>query len=94
MEERERIENAINQLEDQRETLGDAAVDASLVKLYRQLTELDNTKTRDPSRDQTAEHVGERRVVTVLFCDVTGSTALAESMDPEAWTEIMNQAFK
>jgi class 3 adenylate cyclase len=36
---------------------------------------------------------GERRVVTILFCDVKGSTALAESLDPEEWAEIMNAAF-
>jgi class 3 adenylate cyclase len=38
--------------------------------------------------------VAERRVVTVLFCDVKGSTALAEQLDPEEWTEIMNGAFE
>src|ERR1044072_3273923 len=37
---------------------------------------------------------GERRVVTMLFCDVKGSTAMAETMDPEAWAEIMNGAFE
>ncbi len=37
---------------------------------------------------------GERRVVTILFCDVKGSTALAEQLDPEEWAEIMNQAFE
>jgi hypothetical protein len=26
----------------------------------------------------------QRKVVTVLFCDVVGSTALGESVDPEA----------
>ncbi len=26
---------------------------------------------------------GERRVITVLFCDVTGSTAMAEQLDLE-----------
>src|ERR687888_21075 len=30
-----------------------------------------------PSREQ-------RKTVTILFCDVTGSTALGESLDPEA----------
>src|SRR5688572_25045073 len=35
----------------------------------------------------------ERRVVTILFCDVEGSTALAENLDPEDWAEIMNDAF-
>ena len=38
--------------------------------------------------------VGERRVVTMLFCDVKGSTAAAETLDPEEWTDIMNGAFE
>ena len=38
--------------------------------------------------------MGERRVVTMLFCDVTGSTAAAENLDPEDWAEIMNGAFE
>ncbi|HEU4355083.1 MAG TPA: adenylate/guanylate cyclase domain-containing protein [Actinomycetota bacterium] len=37
---------------------------------------------------------GERRVVTMLFCDVKGSTAMAETLDPEDWAEIMNGAFE
>ena len=37
---------------------------------------------------------GERRIVTVLFCDVAGSTAMAEQLDPEEWAEIMNEAFE
>ncbi len=37
---------------------------------------------------------GERRVITLLFCDVTGSTAMAEKLDPEEWAEIMNEAFQ
>jgi len=37
---------------------------------------------------------GERKPVTSLFVDVVGSTALAETMDPEDWTGIMNQAFE
>ena len=37
---------------------------------------------------------GERRVVTMLFCDVTGSTAAAEKLDPEEWAEIINGAFE
>ena len=36
---------------------------------------------------------GERRVVTILFCDVKGSTAAAEKIDSEDWAEIMNGAF-
>lgn len=37
---------------------------------------------------------GERRIVTVLFCDVKGSTAIAEQLDPEEWAEIMNGVFQ
>ena len=37
---------------------------------------------------------GERRVVTMLFCDVQGSTAAAGNLDPEEWAEIMNGAFE
>ena len=37
---------------------------------------------------------GERRIVTMLFCDVKGSTAMAEALDPEDWAEIMNGAFE
>jgi class 3 adenylate cyclase/tetratricopeptide (TPR) repeat protein len=37
---------------------------------------------------------GERRIVTMLFCDVKGSTSMAEKLDPEEWVEIMNQVFE
>ena len=36
----------------------------------------------------------ERRIITVLFCDVVSSTAMAERLDAEEWTEIMNEAFQ
>ncbi len=37
---------------------------------------------------------GERRIVTMLFCDVKGSTSAAGKLDPEEWTEIINGAFE
>jgi class 3 adenylate cyclase len=40
-----------------------------------------------------AKLTGERKPVTALFADVVGSTALAERMDPEDWTAMMNEAF-
>jgi class 3 adenylate cyclase len=42
---------------------------------------------------RTTRITGERKPVTALFVDVVGSTALAERMDPEDWTAMMNQAF-
>jgi class 3 adenylate cyclase len=35
----------------------------------------------------------ERRVVTILYSDVKGSTPMAERLDPEEFTEIMEGAF-
>jgi class 3 adenylate cyclase/tetratricopeptide (TPR) repeat protein len=35
-----------------------------------------------------------RKVVTVLFCDVTGSTALAERLDPESIRRAMSRYFE
>jgi class 3 adenylate cyclase/tetratricopeptide (TPR) repeat protein len=37
--------------------------------------------------------VGERRILTILFCDVEGSTEAASKLDPEEWAEIINGAF-
>ena len=36
---------------------------------------------------------GERKIVTSVFADVVGSTTLAEQMDAEEWTALMNRAF-
>lgn len=36
---------------------------------------------------------GERRVVTALFCDVVGSTSIAETMDPEDWGDLVASAI-
>ncbi len=83
MEEREEIIRAIEQFDAQRDQLGDAATDAALAGLRQRLADLD-------AADKDA---GERRVVTVLFCDVVGSTALAEQMDPERWRMLMNETF-
>jgi class 3 adenylate cyclase/tetratricopeptide (TPR) repeat protein len=34
---------------------------------------------------------GERKVVTVLFCDLAGSTAVAERLDPEEYRELLDR---
>jgi class 3 adenylate cyclase len=36
----------------------------------------------------------QRKTVTVLFCDVTGSTELGESIDPEALRELLARYFE
>lgn len=37
---------------------------------------------------------GERKLVTVLFADIVGSTSLAEAMDPEDWGDIVSGAHR
>ncbi|HSK86858.1 MAG TPA: adenylate/guanylate cyclase domain-containing protein [Anaerolineales bacterium] len=64
----------------------------SQFKLYRYLpqeliTKLESARSRNSM-------VGERRVITMLFCDVKGSTAAAEKVDPETWTDVMNGVFE
>jgi class 3 adenylate cyclase/tetratricopeptide (TPR) repeat protein len=51
-----------------------------------------------PSHGTSAPHTasvlaGERRQVTVLFADISGFTALAETMDPEDVRQVMNVCF-
>jgi len=42
----------------------------------------------------TGESREQRKTVTVLFCDVTGSTALGESTDPEALRALLARYFE
>lgn len=39
------------------------------------------------------EPEGDRRIVTVLFADLVGSTAVAERLDPEIWADAAGQAL-
>jgi adenylate cyclase len=36
----------------------------------------------------------DRRLVTVMFVDISGFTAMSEKMDPEAVTDLMNECFR
>ncbi|MBM3270105.1 MAG: tetratricopeptide repeat protein [Candidatus Sericytochromatia bacterium] len=50
-----------------------------------------------PPRRGTGElvgQVGDRRVVTVLFTDVSGFTSMSEKLDPEEVTDVINAFFK
>ena len=45
-------------------------------------------RQRDTEEDQTAPDA-ERRQLTVMFCDLVGSTALSEQLDPEVLREVV-----
>jgi class 3 adenylate cyclase len=42
-------------------------------------------------RSSQSALTGERKLVTVLFCDLVGSTAIAERMDPEEYHELLEE---
>jgi class 3 adenylate cyclase/tetratricopeptide (TPR) repeat protein len=73
------LERAISELEQQRESLGDAVVDTAIEALRRDL----RSATSDP------ESHSARRQVTVLFADVSGFTAMSERLDIEDVAEAM-----
>ncbi len=81
----EDLEQAIAVLEGQRGTLGDAVVDAALISMREKLADL----TAQPS---IPEH--QRKLLTVLFTDIVGSTELGRGRDPEEILEIIDGALK
>src|SRR5215471_15050490 len=61
--------------------------------------------SRDPSSTETrtqsekkdtgmAPTEGERRRLTLVFCDLVGSTKLSQSLDPEDYTEVIHEYRK
>jgi class 3 adenylate cyclase/tetratricopeptide (TPR) repeat protein len=43
-----------------------------------------------PPRETAVSHPGERRQLTVMFCDLVGSTALSEKLDPEELRSLLH----
>jgi class 3 adenylate cyclase/tetratricopeptide (TPR) repeat protein len=43
-----------------------------------------------PLREDAFSHGGERRQLTVMFCDLVGSTALSEKLDPEELRSVLH----
>ena len=77
---REKLEQAIAVLEEQRAVLGDA-VEPAIAAVKDQLADL-------TAKDHSTEE--QRKQVTVLFGDVKGFTAMSEKMDPEDVAEVIN----
>lgn len=78
---RERLQQAIAALEGQRATIGDAVVDTALIPLRQALAAL---------RTRPLTPVEQRKQVTVLFADVSGFTALSETLDAEDVSGLIN----
>jgi class 3 adenylate cyclase len=77
------IEQSIAALEGQRVILGDAVVDPAIAALQEKLATLS-----PPTLSQ------QRKLITVLFADVSGFSTLAEMMDAEEVNEIINNLWQ
>ena len=72
---------------------GQALIEASETDQARQARLTAAAPSPLIAKMRSAKLTGERKPVTALFADVVGSTALAERMDAEDWTAMMNEAF-
>ena len=74
---------SIKGLEAQRLVLGDAIVNPAAAALREKLALLEEQAAAQ------ATPAEERRLVTVLFIDMVGSTSRAEKLDPEEWRQLI-----
>src|SRR5512143_2885537 len=77
------LQRSIKGLETQRGVLGDGVVGPALAALRQQLAGLEEQIER------AGAPVEERRLVTILFVDMVGSTSMAEKLDPEEWRQVV-----
>ena len=81
----EKLSAAIVSLESQRSGLGDAVVDSAIAALREQMAHIETGG--DPLI------ADERKLVTIVFTDVSGFTALSEKLDPEKVRDLINACF-
>lgn len=86
MDEREQLAHAIDNIEKQRELLGDSVVDSAISAMRAKLATLGPA----PLPVETGQ---QRKQITVLFGDVSGFTAMSESMDHEDVSVVINSLW-
>ena len=81
MDERQRIEQVIAAQESLRGTVGDEVVDETILMLREKLAHLCILEQ-------------QRKLVTILYTDIAGSTNIVKHLDPEDTLEIMDGSLK
>ncbi|MFN7196803.1 MAG: hypothetical protein ACK4MJ_06485, partial [Hylemonella sp.] len=82
------LQAAMAALESQRALLGDAVVDVAVAGLQAQAQALQAAAAgTEPGQTQAL------RLVSILFLDVVGSTALGQQLDPEEIHAVMDGAM-
>ena len=79
----DQLKTGMAALEAQRAILGDAIVDSALGPMREKLAALEAQSRADQQRKQA----------TVLFADVSGFTAMSETMDAEEVAGVMNDLW-
>ncbi|MGB6542443.1 MAG: adenylate/guanylate cyclase domain-containing protein, partial [Xanthobacteraceae bacterium] len=59
-------------------------------KLLRAIGELDTAAPAPTAMPPRQEAAGERRYVTVMFCDLVDSTGIAAKLDAEEWRDLVS----
>ncbi|HJQ15117.1 MAG TPA: adenylate/guanylate cyclase domain-containing protein, partial [Anaerolineales bacterium] len=85
------LKKAIEAQESMRLVLGDAVVETTLGVLRDQLAEFEREATHQTQQD--AANQARRKLVTVLFADVSGFTAFSENRDAEDVANLVNHLW-
>src|SRR5687768_13998487 len=83
---RENLERAIDALEAQRSILGNQIVDIAQRSMREKLAQLGTERP-------LSHELQERKLITVLFADVSGFTAMAEGLDHEIVGSVINSLW-
>jgi len=81
MDERKRLEQAIEAQERLRGTLDDEVIDAAIEAMKKQIADHEAPEQ-------------QRKLVTILYADIVGSTEIVKHLDPEDALEIMDGSLK
>lgn len=92
MDEIEKIEQAIQALEAQRTIIGDDVVNIALGPLREKLAVLLTAHATAQLGKIDDSH--QRRIITILFADVSGFTAMSENQDAEDVRDMMNALWE
>ncbi|UCD99635.1 MAG: AAA family ATPase [Chloroflexota bacterium] len=87
------LKQTIADIESQRSILGDEVVEASLIPIRKKLADLES-RAYSPTEDLLDIPERKRKLVTLLFLDVVGSTAMTQDLDPEDTLDMMDHALK
>ena len=85
-----KLRTSLKGLESQRSILGADIIEPALEALRQQIASLEaRIPTEIPANEK--KHPEERRIVTIFFSDIVGSTSLAGKLDPEDWGAILSR---